>query len=56
VVDAIGMVVSYARGDLVPTPGGPRLMELELIEPNLGLARRPGAAIALALLLTPDRA
>jgi len=29
--------LSYARVDIVPTPSGPQLMELELIEPDLGL-------------------
>lgn len=33
----------YARVDLVPTPDGPRLMELELIEPDLGLRLHPPA-------------
>jgi hypothetical protein len=32
----------------VPTPDGPVLMELELIEPDLGLRLEPGAAAALA--------
>ena len=32
---------TYARVDLVPTPDGPRLMELELIEPDLGLRLYP---------------
>jgi glutathione synthase/RimK-type ligase-like ATP-grasp enzyme len=31
----------YARVDVVPTPDGPRLMELELIEPDLGLRLHP---------------
>jgi glutathione synthase/RimK-type ligase-like ATP-grasp enzyme len=38
----------YARVDIVPTPDGPVLMELELIEPDLGLRLAPGAAAALA--------
>jgi glutathione synthase/RimK-type ligase-like ATP-grasp enzyme len=38
----------YARVDVVPTPDGPVLMELELIEPDLGLRLEPGAAAALA--------
>jgi hypothetical protein len=40
--------VTYARVDLVPAPGGPRLMELELIEPDLGLRLHASAAPALA--------
>lgn len=38
----------YARVDLVDTPRGPRLMELELIEPDLFLSRAPAAAARLA--------
>jgi glutathione synthase/RimK-type ligase-like ATP-grasp enzyme len=38
----------YVRVDVVPTPVGPRLMELELIEPDLGLRLHPPAAAALA--------
>jgi glutathione synthase/RimK-type ligase-like ATP-grasp enzyme len=38
----------YARVDLVPTSEGPRLMELELIEPDLALRLHPAAAAALA--------
>lgn len=39
----------YARADVVPSPvGSPRLMELELIEPALGLRSTPGAAERLA--------
>jgi hypothetical protein len=37
----------YARVDLVPTPDGPRLMELELIEPDLGLRLHPPSIAAL---------
>ena len=46
----------YARVDIVPTPDGPVLMELELIEPDLGLRLAPGAAAALAraILSTDD--
>lgn len=40
--------VVYARVDMVPTADGPRLMELELIEPDLGLRLHPPAAAALA--------
>ncbi len=46
----------YARVDVVPTPEGPRLMELELIEPDLGLRLQRGAAAALACaILASDR-
>ena len=38
---------TYARVDLVPTPDGPRLMELELIEPDLGLRLHPPSIAAL---------
>lgn len=38
----------YARVDLVPGHDGPLLMELELIEPDLGLRLHEGAAAALA--------
>ena len=38
----------YARTDIVPTSDGPMLMELELIEPDLGLRRCPAAYDALA--------
>jgi glutathione synthase/RimK-type ligase-like ATP-grasp enzyme len=41
----------YARVDIVPTPDGPRLMELELIEPDLGLRLHPPAAATLARAL-----
>jgi hypothetical protein len=37
----------YARVDVVPTPEGPKLMELELIEPDLGLRLYPPAISAL---------
>jgi glutathione synthase/RimK-type ligase-like ATP-grasp enzyme len=38
----------YARADLVPDKTGPLLMELELIEPDLGLRLHPNAADRLA--------
>ncbi|QZY29085.1 ATP-grasp domain-containing protein [Nocardioides coralli] len=38
----------YARVDLLPTPEGPRLLELELTEPSLFLDHHPPAAEALA--------
>lgn len=40
--------VTYARVDLVPAPDGTRLMELELIEPDLGLRLDPASAGRLA--------
>ena len=46
----------YARVDVVPTPEGPRLMELELIEPDLGLRLQPPSIAALACaILASDR-
>lgn len=38
----------YARVDLLPAPGGPVVIELELTEPSLFLARADGAADRLA--------
>lgn len=38
----------YARVDLLPSPDGPRLLELELAEPSLFLDHHPPAAGALA--------
>lgn len=38
----------YARVDLVPGPGGPLLLELELTEPSLFLAHGPGSADRMA--------
>ena len=35
VTEAVGEPLAYARVDFVPTDNGPKLMELELIEPNL---------------------
>jgi glutathione synthase/RimK-type ligase-like ATP-grasp enzyme len=45
---AVAAPVTYARVDLVPTPDGPHLMELELIEPDLGLRLHAPAAGQLA--------
>jgi glutathione synthase/RimK-type ligase-like ATP-grasp enzyme len=45
---AVGTAVLYARVDLVPGPGGPVVMELELVEPDLYLATAAGAAERLA--------
>ena len=47
-LEAAPGVVTYARVDVVPTPDGPRLMELELIEPDLGLRLAPESLGALA--------
>jgi glutathione synthase/RimK-type ligase-like ATP-grasp enzyme len=38
----------YARVDLLPSPDGPRLVELELTEPSLFLTEAPGSADRLA--------
>lgn len=38
----------YARVDLLPSPDGPRLLELELTEPSLFLDHHPPAVAALA--------
>ncbi len=50
----------YARVDLLPIPGAPELMEIELIEPELFLDRVPGAAArfadAVVALSVGDRA
>jgi hypothetical protein len=40
----------YARVDLVETEGGPLLMELELIEPDLFLTSEGAARLAEALI------
>ena len=47
-LEAAPGAVTYARVDVVPTPDGPRLMELELIEPDLGLRLSPDSVEALA--------
>ena len=47
-LEAAPGAVIYARVDVVPTRDGPRLMELELIEPDLGLRLAAGSAEALA--------
>jgi hypothetical protein len=41
----------FGRVDILPTPAGLVLMELELIEPALFLTRAPGAARRLAATL-----
>jgi glutathione synthase/RimK-type ligase-like ATP-grasp enzyme len=40
--------ITYARVDVVPTPDGPLLMELELIEPDLALRLSPPSSERLA--------
>lgn len=44
----LGDELLYARVDLLPSPEGPRLLELELAEPSLFLDHHPPAAGALA--------
>lgn len=43
--------LAYARVDLLPSPDGPRLLELELTEPSLFFATAPGAAARFARVL-----
>jgi glutathione synthase/RimK-type ligase-like ATP-grasp enzyme len=43
-----GADLLYARVDLLPTPAGPVLIEVELIEPSLFLGEDPGAVDRLA--------
>lgn len=38
----------YARVDLLPTEGGPVVLEVELVEPNLFFVAEPGAAAVFA--------
>lgn len=47
-VAAVPGDIAVARVDMVPCADGVRLMELELIEPHLELARSPAAVAALA--------
>ena len=50
-----GAEIAYARVDLVESSGGPQVMELELIEPELFFRNHPPAADALArAVLTHD--
>jgi glutathione synthase/RimK-type ligase-like ATP-grasp enzyme len=44
VAERFGGPLLYARIDLLPTPHGPLLLELELTEPSLFLEHAPGAA------------
>ncbi|MBY6204310.1 ATP-grasp domain-containing protein [Halomonas denitrificans] len=46
--ETTGADIAYARVDLVDAPGGPQVMELELIEPELFFRHHPPAADALA--------
>jgi glutathione synthase/RimK-type ligase-like ATP-grasp enzyme len=48
VIAAVPGEVAYARVDLVDAPGGPSVMELELIEPELFFRQCPAAADRLA--------
>ena len=41
---------AYARVDLLPTPDGPMLLELELTEPSLFLTTHPDAAARAAVV------
>jgi glutathione synthase/RimK-type ligase-like ATP-grasp enzyme len=43
--------LAYARVDLLPSPTGPQLLELELTEPSLFFATAPGAAERFAATL-----
>jgi glutathione synthase/RimK-type ligase-like ATP-grasp enzyme len=43
--------LAYARVDLLPSPAGPRLLELELTEPSLFFATAPQAAARFADVL-----
>ena len=52
VLDAIPQGrLPYARVDLLPSPDGPRLLELELTEPSLFFATAPGSAERFAAIL-----
>ena len=51
VLGAAPDATTYARIDLVTTAAGPLLMEAELIEPELFLARHPAAAPRFAEVL-----
>lgn len=45
---ALQRPLAYARIDLLPSPGGPRLLELELTEPSVFLDTCPDAAARMA--------
>ncbi|MDT4936817.1 MAG: hypothetical protein QOG80_488 [Pseudonocardiales bacterium] len=50
--DRFGADLIYARVDLLPTEGGPLLVELELTEPSLFLGYDEGAADRFAVAIT----
>lgn len=50
----VGDDLAYARVDILPTETGLVLMELELIEPHLGLGLWPAAAELLAAVVLKD--
>jgi glutathione synthase/RimK-type ligase-like ATP-grasp enzyme len=45
---ALQRPLAYARVDLLPSPAGPQLLELELTEPSVFLCASPGAAERMA--------
>ena len=49
--EALSEPLLYARIDLLPSPDGPRVLEVELIEPSLFLAHAEGAADRLAVAI-----
>jgi hypothetical protein len=51
VCERFGIVPVYARVDVLPTPSGPVVIELELIEPSLFLGHSDGAAERFAACL-----
>jgi glutathione synthase/RimK-type ligase-like ATP-grasp enzyme len=54
-IGAVGAPLAYARADMIAGYEGPMLMELELIEPDLGLRLNPLAADALAAACLANR-
>ncbi len=54
VVGRFGAAPLYARVDLLPAPGGPLVLEVELVEPSLFLATAPGSAGRLADLIAAE--
>ena len=48
VITASGRDLAYARVDVVPSPAGPLLMELEAIEPSLQFVFAPGSEDRMA--------
>jgi glutathione synthase/RimK-type ligase-like ATP-grasp enzyme len=49
VISCLERRATFARVDITPTEEGPMLMEIELIEPDLGLRLAPGAAATPAI-------